>query len=65
NQTACVGSLRTISAAHHLGLVGEPNLPRPLRGLNPTARREVSAALDSTGLTHHLEPSQARRGAPA
>ncbi len=46
------GSLRVISAAaSHLGLVGEPNLPLPLRGLNEAARQEVVAALDAAGLT--------------
>ncbi|WP_230992674.1 dihydrodipicolinate synthase family protein [Streptomyces endocoffeicus] len=46
------GSLRVMSAAaHHLGLIEEPNLPLPLRGPAPEARREVSAALDAVGLT--------------
>ncbi|WP_405836784.1 dihydrodipicolinate synthase family protein [Streptomyces sp. NBC_01518] len=46
------GSLRVISAAaSHLGLTDEPNLPRPLRGLDETARQEVAAALDTLGLT--------------
>ncbi|WP_405969964.1 dihydrodipicolinate synthase family protein [Streptomyces sp. NBC_00988] len=46
------GSLRVMSAAaSHLGLTGEPNLPRPLRGLDETARQEVVAALDALGLT--------------
>ncbi|MEU0719608.1 dihydrodipicolinate synthase family protein [Streptomyces lavendulocolor] len=46
------GSLRVMSAAaSHLGLTDEPNLPRPLRGLDGTARREVVAALDALGLT--------------
>ncbi|MEV5529298.1 dihydrodipicolinate synthase family protein [Streptomyces prunicolor] len=46
------GSLRVISAAaSHLGLTEEPNLPRPLRGLDATARQEVVAALDALGLT--------------
>ncbi|MDH6219670.1 dihydrodipicolinate synthase family protein [Streptomyces pseudovenezuelae] len=46
------GSLRVISAAaSHLGLTQEPNLPRPLRGLDETARQEVVAALDALGLT--------------
>ncbi|MEV8540406.1 dihydrodipicolinate synthase family protein [Streptomyces sp. NPDC051572] len=46
------GSLRVMSAAaSHLGLTGEPNLPRPLRGLDETARREVVAVLDALGLT--------------
>lgn len=46
------GSLRVISAAaSHLGLTDEPNLPRPLRGLDDTARQEVAAALDTLGLT--------------
>lgn len=42
------GSLRTTAAAaHHLGLVAEPNLPRPLRGLDGSARRELATALDA------------------
>ncbi|MFI6279223.1 dihydrodipicolinate synthase family protein [Streptomyces sp. NPDC050988] len=46
------GSLRVMSAAaSHLGLAGEPNLPRPLRGLDETARREVAATLDALQLT--------------
>lgn len=46
------GSLRVVSAvASHLGLAGEPNLPRPLRGLDRTARRQVAAALDTLPLT--------------
>ncbi|MBA4866093.1 dihydrodipicolinate synthase family protein [Streptomyces sp. PSKA54] len=46
------GSLRVVSAAaHHLGLIAEPNLPRPLHGLTAHARRDVIAALDSTGAT--------------
>ena len=46
------GSLRVISAAaSHLGLIEEPNLPLPLRGLDETARQEVVAALDALGLT--------------
>ena len=46
------GSLRVVSAAaSHLGLTDEPNLPRPLRGLDETARQEVAAALDTLGLT--------------
>jgi 4-hydroxy-tetrahydrodipicolinate synthase len=45
------GSLRvTSAAAEHLGLIGSPNLPRPLRGLDPTARQEVAAALDVLGV---------------
>jgi 4-hydroxy-tetrahydrodipicolinate synthase len=46
------GSLRVVSAAaEELSLVGEPNLPRPLRGLDTAARQEVAAALNSLGLT--------------
>ncbi|MCX5097153.1 dihydrodipicolinate synthase family protein [Streptomyces sp. NBC_00365] len=46
------GGLRVMSAAaSHLGLTGEPNLPRPLRGLDGTARREVVAVLDALALT--------------
>jgi 4-hydroxy-tetrahydrodipicolinate synthase len=46
------GSLRVMSAAaSHLGLTGEPNLPRPLRGLDEAARQDVAEALDNLGLT--------------
>lgn len=46
------GSLRVMSAAaSHLGLTGEPNLPRPLRGLDEAARQDVVAALDALKLT--------------
>ncbi|ANZ40887.1 dihydrodipicolinate synthase family protein [Lentzea guizhouensis] len=46
------GSLRVMSAAaSHLGLTGEPNLPRPLRGLDEAARREVVDVLTALGLT--------------
>lgn len=46
------GSLRVMSAAAaHLGLTGEPNLPRPLRGLDVAARRDVADVLDALGLT--------------
>lgn len=42
------GSLRvTSAAAEHLGLIGSPNLPRPLRGLPVEARREVADVLES------------------
>ncbi|MFI9809467.1 dihydrodipicolinate synthase family protein [Streptomyces sp. NPDC052301] len=45
------GALRVMSAvASHLGLAKEPNLPRPLRGLDTSARRDVVAALDVLGL---------------
>ncbi|KND33510.1 dihydrodipicolinate synthase family protein [Streptomyces acidiscabies] len=45
------GSLRVVSAAaSRLGLVREPNLPRPLRELGAVDRREVVAVLDSLGL---------------
>ncbi|MEV0698446.1 dihydrodipicolinate synthase family protein [Saccharopolyspora sp. NPDC050389] len=41
------GSIRVVSAAaEHLGLITGPNLPRPLLGLDPAARKEVAAALD-------------------
>ncbi|MFI0465093.1 dihydrodipicolinate synthase family protein [Saccharopolyspora sp. 5N102] len=41
------GSIRVVSAAaEHLGLITGPNLPRPLRGLDPAARKEVAAVLD-------------------
>ncbi|MFF0155948.1 dihydrodipicolinate synthase family protein [Streptomyces sp. NPDC005263] len=46
------GSLRVMcAAASHLGLTGEPNLPRPLRGLDDAAHRDVVEALDALGLT--------------
>lgn len=46
------GGLRVMSAAaSHLGLAGEPNLPRPLRGLDETARQDVVDALTALGLT--------------
>ncbi|WP_181801225.1 dihydrodipicolinate synthase family protein [Streptomyces shenzhenensis] len=46
------GSLRVMSAAaSQLGLTGEPNLPRPLRGLDESARQEVVAVLHALGLT--------------
>ncbi|WP_392749640.1 dihydrodipicolinate synthase family protein [Streptomyces sp. LN590] len=46
------GSLRAMSAiASHLGLTKEPNLPRPLRGLDDAARRDVVAVLNVLGLT--------------
>ncbi|MFD4509279.1 dihydrodipicolinate synthase family protein [Streptomyces sp. NPDC058457] len=46
------GSLRVMSAAaSHLGLAEEPNLPRPLRRLDETARQEVVAVLDALALT--------------
>ncbi|WP_031011797.1 dihydrodipicolinate synthase family protein [Streptomyces sp. NRRL F-5727] len=45
------GSLRVMSAAaSHLGLTEEPNLPRPLRGLDEAARRDVAEALNALGL---------------
>ncbi|MFJ5712319.1 dihydrodipicolinate synthase family protein [Streptomyces sp. NPDC093105] len=45
------GSLRVMSAAaSHLGLTEEPNLPRPLRGLDEAARRDVAEALNTLGL---------------
>lgn len=41
------GSLRVVSAiAEHLGLVGHPNLPRPLRGLPDADRAAVAAVVD-------------------
>ncbi|MFF3328179.1 dihydrodipicolinate synthase family protein [Streptomyces sp. NPDC002888] len=46
------GGLRVMSAAaSHLGLTREPNLPRPLRGLDEAARQGVVATLDALGLT--------------
>ncbi|MFF4962029.1 dihydrodipicolinate synthase family protein [Streptomyces sp. NPDC001222] len=46
------GGLRVLSAAaSHLGLTSEPNLPRPLRGLDEAARRDVTAVLDALQLT--------------
>ncbi|WP_017568929.1 dihydrodipicolinate synthase family protein, partial [Nocardiopsis halotolerans] len=45
------GSLRVVSAAaSHLGLAPEVNLPRPLRGLAPEARRQVVSALEDLDL---------------
>jgi len=45
------GSLRVISgAAEALHLVATPNLPRPLRGLDSAARRELESALRGLGL---------------
>ncbi|MFI9503896.1 dihydrodipicolinate synthase family protein [Nocardia sp. NPDC052566] len=42
------GSLRVVTAAaEQLGLIGSPNLPRPLRGIPEAARHEVAAALDA------------------
>ena len=44
------GSLRVVSAlAQELGLVTGPDLPRPLRGLDPAARADVRRALDALG----------------
>ena len=41
------GSLRVVSAiAEHLDLVDSPNLPLPVRRLDPTARSRVAAALE-------------------
>ncbi|MEU8693513.1 dihydrodipicolinate synthase family protein [Streptomyces sp. NPDC048665] len=46
------GSLRVMSAAaSHLGLTGEPNLPRPLRGLDESVRHDVVTVLNTLGLT--------------
>ncbi|MFE5034333.1 dihydrodipicolinate synthase family protein [Streptomyces sp. NPDC056683] len=46
------GGLRVLSAAaSHLGLTSEPNLPRPLRGLDEASRRDVTAVLDALQLT--------------
>ncbi|MFI6435228.1 hypothetical protein [Streptomyces sp. NPDC050759] len=46
------GSLRVMSAAaSHFALTGEPNLARPLRALDETARHEVIAVLASLQLT--------------
>jgi len=40
------GSYRVVSAiAEELGLVSHPNLPRPVRGLDRTARAQVRTAL--------------------
>ncbi len=45
------GSLRVMSAlAEHLGLVGSPNLPLPLRSLDGDARDEVIATCSALGL---------------
>ncbi|MER7938142.1 MULTISPECIES: dihydrodipicolinate synthase family protein [unclassified Streptomyces] len=46
------GGLRVLSAAaSQLGLAAEPNLPRPLLGLDEAARSEVAEALDRLRLT--------------
>ena len=46
------GSLRVISAvAEVLGLVGHPNLPRPLRALPEQDRREVAAVVEQLRLS--------------
>jgi len=45
------GSLRVLSAAAAaLGLVASANLPRPLRGLDTAARRDVEATLHELGI---------------
>lgn len=45
------GSLRVVStAAEQLGLIGSPNLPRPLRGLDPAGRHELQTTLDELGI---------------
>lgn len=45
------GSLRVVSAiAEHLGLVGHPNLPRPLRGLPGDERAAVEEVVQRLGL---------------
>ncbi|MEU6774692.1 hypothetical protein [Streptomyces sp. NPDC046759] len=43
------GGLRVLSAA--ACLTSEPNVPRPLRGLDEAARRDVTAVLDALQLT--------------
>lgn len=46
------GSVRVIAAiAEHLGLAQRSCLPRPLRGLDDTARAEVVAVLNDLGIT--------------
>ncbi|SEN79012.1 hypothetical protein E3O25_14070 [Cryobacterium sp. TMT1-3] len=45
------GSLRVVSAAAEtLGLVGSPNLPLPLLGLDRAARSALETALNTLGL---------------
>ncbi len=45
------GSLRVMTAAaEQIGLIAEYSLPRPLRGLDRAACRDVTGALDRTGL---------------
>ncbi|MFI6172147.1 dihydrodipicolinate synthase family protein [Nocardia sp. NPDC051052] len=42
------GSMRVVTAAaEQLGLIGSPSLPRPLRGIPESARKEVAAALEA------------------
>lgn len=49
------GSLRVVSAiAEHAGLVGSPNLPRPVTGLPADAHRRVSQVVE------HPEPDVRR-----
>jgi len=44
---AAYGSYRVVSAlAENLGLVGHPNLPRPVHGLDRTARASLGSVLD-------------------
>jgi 4-hydroxy-tetrahydrodipicolinate synthase len=46
------GSLRVVSAAaEQVDLVGSPNLPLPLRGLDREAREELAVVLQDLGLT--------------
>ncbi|SDS94139.1 dihydrodipicolinate synthase family protein [Actinoplanes derwentensis] len=50
---AAHGSLRVVAAiAEHLTLTGPDSLPRPIRGLDTTARRAVIHALTEAGLDH-------------
>ncbi|MGV9452186.1 dihydrodipicolinate synthase family protein [Streptomyces sp. NPDC003635] len=50
------GSLRVMSAAaEQLGLIPADSLPRPVRGLDATARQDVAAALDRAGLTRSAQ----------
>ncbi len=45
------GGLRVVAAAAEMkGLVGTPNLPLPLRGIDEAARQQLASALESLGL---------------
>jgi len=54
---ATYGSYRVVSAiAETLGLVGHPNLPRPVLGLNRTARAQVDTVLSQLVITLETAP---------